>query len=68
MKLSARNIVKGKIVDIAKGPATTKVKIDIGGDNILTSSVTTEAADDLGLAIGDQVSAIIKSSDVIIGK
>ncbi len=68
MKLSARNIVKGTVVDIAKGPATAKVKIDIGGGNILTSSVTTEAADDLGLAVGDQVSAIIKSSDVIIGK
>jgi molybdopterin-binding protein len=68
MKLSARNIVKGKVIEIAKGPATTKVKIDIGGGNILTSSVTTEAADDLALAVGDEVSAIIKSSDVIIGK
>ena len=68
MKLSARNIVKGTVVDVAKGPATTKVKIDIGNGTVLTSSVTTEAADDLGLAVGDQVSAIIKSSDVIIGK
>ena len=68
MKLSARNIIKGKVVDIAKGPATAKVKIDIGGGNILTSSITTEAADDLGLQVGDQVSAIVKSSDVIIGK
>ncbi len=68
MKLSARNIIKGKVVDIAKGPATTKVKVDIGNGVIVTSSVTTEAADDLGLAIGDAVSAIIKSSDVIIGK
>lgn len=68
MKLSARNIIKGKVVDIAKGPATTKVKIDIGNGVVITSSVTTEAADDLGLAIGDAVSAIVKSSDVIIGK
>ena len=68
MKLSARNIIKGKVVDIAKGPATAKVKIDIGGGNILTSSITTEAADDLDLQVGDQVSAIVKSSDVIIGK
>jgi len=68
MKLSARNIIKGKAVDIAKGPATTKVKIDIGNGVILTSSITTEAAEDLALAVGDTVSAIIKSSDVIIGK
>ncbi len=68
MKLSARNIVKGKVIEIAKGPATTKVKVEIGGGNILTSSITTEAAEDLALAIGDEISAIIKSSDVIIGK
>ncbi len=68
MKLSARNIVKGTVVDIAKGPATAKVKIDVGNGVVLTSSITTEATDDLALAVGDQVSAIIKSSDVIIGK
>jgi len=68
MKLSARNILKGKVVDLAKGPATTKVKIDIGNGVVITSSITTEAADDLGLAVGDAVSAIVKSSDVIVGK
>ena len=68
MKLSARNIIKGKVVSITKGPATANVKIDIGNGVVLTSSITTEAADDLGLAIGDEVSAIIKSSEVIIGK
>ena len=68
MKLSARNIIKGKVVDIAKGPATAKVKIDIGNGVVITSSITTEAADDLGLAVGDAVSAIVKASDVIIGK
>lgn len=68
MKLSARNILKGKVVDVAKGPATAKIKIDIGGGVIITSSITTEAADDLGLAVGDAVSAIVKASDVIIGK
>jgi len=68
VKLSARNILKGKVVDVAKGPATAKIKIDIGGGVIITSSITTEAADDLGLAVGDAVSAIVKASDVIIGK
>jgi len=68
MKLSARNIIKGKVVSIEKGPATAKVKIDVGNGIVITSSVTTEAADDLDLAVGDAVSAVIKSSDVIIGK
>lgn len=68
MKLSARNHLEGKIVDITRGPTSAKVKIDIGNGVVVTSSITTEAADDLKLAVGDSVSAIIKSSDVIIGK
>ena len=68
MKLSARNIIKGKVVDITKGPATAKVKIDIGNSIVITASITTEAADDLGLAVGDAVSAIVKASDVMVGK
>lgn len=67
MKLSARNALKGKIVDISKGQVVAKVKIDIGGQ-FITSLVSVEAIDDLALKIGDEVSAIIKSSEVIIGK
>ena len=67
MKLSARNIIKGKVIDIARGPATAKVKVDVGNGVVITSSITTEAADDLGLVVGDVVSAVIKSSDVMIG-
>jgi molybdopterin-binding protein len=67
MKLSARNQLKGKVVSVVKGQTTAHVRVDIGG-NIITSSITNEAVDDLGLAIGDEVTAIIKSSDVIIGK
>jgi molybdopterin-binding protein len=67
MKLSARNQLTGKIVEVVKGQTTAHVRVDIGG-KIITSSITNEAVDDLGLAVGDEVTAIIKSSDVIIGK
>lgn len=67
MKLSARNALSGKIVSINKGVVTTTVKVAVG-DNHITSSITNEAAEELGLAVGDSVTAIIKASDVIIGK
>ena len=67
MKLSARNALKGKVVDIAKGQVVAKVKVDIGGQTI-TSLVSVDAIDDLALKVGDEVQAIIKSSEVIIGK
>jgi molybdopterin-binding protein len=67
MKLSARNQLTGKVVEVTKGQTTAHVRVDIGG-KIITSSITNEAVDDLALAIGDDVTAIIKSSDVIIGK
>jgi molybdopterin-binding protein len=68
VKLSARNALKGKIEGIQKGAVTTTVKVDIGGGRHLTSSITNEASEDLALKVGDEVTAIIKASDVIIGK
>lgn len=68
MKLSARNAIKGKIESLQKGAVTTTLKLDVGHDIHITSSITNEASDDLDLKIGDEVTAIIKSSDVIIGK
>lgn len=67
MKLSARNQLKGKIVDIKKGQTTAHVQVDIGGA-IITASITNESVDELKLKKGDAVSAIIKASDVMIGK
>jgi molybdopterin-binding protein len=67
MKLSARNQLAGKVVEVVKGQTTAHIRVDIGG-KIITSSITNEAVDDLGLQAGDDVTAIIKSSDVIIGK
>jgi molybdopterin-binding protein len=68
MKLSARNAIKGRVESVHKGAVTTTVKIDAGGGNHITSSITNEAAEDLALKAGDSVTAVIKSSDVIIGK
>lgn len=66
MKISARNIFKGKIVDITKGATTAHVKIAIGSE-VVTSSITNAAVDDLKLAVGNDAYAIVKASDVMIG-
>lgn len=68
MKLSARNVLPGKVVSVTKGTTTAHVKIELAPGRVITSSITNEAVDDLGLKVGDEVSAIVKSSDVIIGK
>jgi molybdopterin-binding protein len=67
MKLSARNVLKGKVVDIDEGQVTAIVRVDIGGGTIITSSITLAAAKDLGLKKGSDVRAIIKASEVLLG-
>ena len=66
MKISARNILKGKIVDIVKGATTSHVRIDIGGA-VVTASITNEAVNDLRLEKGKQAYAVVKASDVMVG-
>ncbi len=66
MKLSARNVLKGKIIDVTKGATTAHVKIDVGGI-IVTSSITNAAVDELKLAPGKDAYAVIKASDVMVG-
>jgi molybdopterin-binding protein len=68
MKLSARNQLKGKIVEVRKGATTAHVRIDLGHGVAITSSITNEAVDELGLKAGDDAVAVIKASDVMIGK
>jgi molybdopterin-binding protein len=68
MKLSARNILAGSVTAVVRGQTTAHVKIDIGGGKLVTASITVEAADELALKTGDHVSAIIKASDIIVGK
>ena len=67
MKLSARNILTGKVVSVVKGATTAHVSVEIGPGQIVTSSITNEAVEELALAIGQTAKVIIKSSDVIIG-
>lgn len=66
MKLSARNVLKGKIVSVEKGATTAHVKIEIASGQVVTSAITNESVDALGLKIGGEAYAVIKSSDVII--
>jgi molybdopterin-binding protein len=65
MRISARNVLKGKIVEVTKGSTTAHVRIDVGG-TIVTSSITNESVDELGLKVGMAASAVIKSSDVMV--
>lgn len=67
MKISARNILKGTIVEIVKGATTSHVRIDIGGGVIVTASITNEAVADLKLEKGKQAYAVVKASDVMVG-
>lgn len=66
MRLSARNQLKGKITAIDRGPIHSKVRIDIGGQTI-TASISTEAVDELRLAVGAECYAIIKATSVMVG-
>jgi molybdopterin-binding protein len=68
MKLSARNQIKGKLVEVRKGTTTAHIRIDIGNGVIITSSITNEAVDDLGLRVGDEAIAVIKASDVMVAR
>lgn len=66
MRLSARNQLKGRIVEVTKGQTTAHVRIDIGNGTIVTASVTNEAVDELGLKAGEAAHAVIKASDVMV--
>jgi molybdopterin-binding protein len=66
MRLSARNQIKGKIVDVRKGATTSHVRVDIGNGNVVTSSITNEAVDELGIKVGGNATVVIKASDVTI--
>jgi molybdopterin-binding protein len=68
MKLSARNQIKGRVVEVRKGSTTAHVRIDIGNGVVITSAITNEAVDDLGLRAGDEAIAVIKASDVMVAK
>jgi molybdopterin-binding protein len=68
MEISARNKIKGTIEEITLGSVMAKVKINIGNGNVISSVVTIESVTDLKLKVGDDVYAIVKSTEVMIGK
>jgi molybdopterin-binding protein len=66
MRISARNQIKGTVIEVKKGATTSHVRVDIGGGQIVTSSITNEAVDDLGIKAKANVTVVIKASDVMI--
>ncbi len=68
MRLSTRNIIKGKVTEVLEGTVAAKVKVDIGGGNVITSTITVEAVKELGIKVGDEVSVLIKASSVMLAK
>jgi molybdopterin-binding protein len=66
MKISARNRLAGTITQVKKGAVMAQVTVDIGGGNTVTSAIFVDSAEDLDLKVGDKVSAVIKSTDVMI--
>lgn len=68
MKLSARNVPPGKVIEVTRGTTTSHVKVQLAGGAVITASITNEAVDELALEVGDGASAIVEASDVVIGK
>ena len=66
MRISARNQIKGTVVEVKKGATTSHVRVDIGNGQIITSSITNEAVDDLGIKAGSNATVVVKASDVMI--
>jgi molybdopterin-binding protein len=65
MKVSARNVLKGTIMEVVRGQKTASVRVDVSG-TLFTSTITSETADELGLKPGMSALVIIKACDVII--
>jgi molybdopterin-binding protein len=67
MDLSARNNLKGRVKNIKKNDLNAEVLLDVGGQE-MCATLTSDSANRLGLKVGDEVSALVKASSVIIGK
>ena len=66
MRISARNQIKGTVVEVKKGATTSHVRVDIGNGQIVTSAITNEAVDELGIKAKGHVTVVVKASDVMI--
>ena len=67
MKISARNVIKGTVLEVKEGPVNSQVRVDIGGGNTTKSMITSDAIEELGIAVGSEVQVVIKASDVMLG-
>lgn len=67
MQLSARNQLKGKITEVQEGAVNAIVKINVGNGNILTADITMQSVKELNLAVGKEVVAVIKATNVMVG-
>ncbi len=65
MKMSARNRLPGTVTEVVKGEAATRVSLQVG-DNHMVALITTESAEELGLEVGSQVTALVKATDVMV--
>ena len=65
MKLSTRNRLPGTVTEVVKGEAATRVSLQVG-DNHMVALITTESAEELGLEVGSQVTALVKATDVMV--
>ena len=68
LKISARNQLRGKVISIEKDGITAKVKVEIKAAAVVTAVITKEAIEDLGVKVGDEVNAVVKSTEVMIAK
>jgi molybdopterin-binding protein len=66
MRISARNQIKGTVIEVKKGATTSHIRVDIGNGQIVTSSITNEAVDELGIKAKDRVTVVVKASDVML--
>ena len=66
MKLSARNKFIGKVTDVTRGAVNAIVKVELPSNVVISSSITLEAVDELGLTVGTEVTAVVKASEVLI--
>jgi molybdopterin-binding protein len=66
MRISARNQIKGTVIDVKKGATTSHVRVDIGNGQTVMSSITNESVDELGIKAKDKVTVVVKASDVMI--
>ncbi len=67
MKLSTRNIIKGKVTDVKEGNVMAKVKVDIGGQT-MTALISVEAVKELNVKVGDDIKVLVKATSVMLGK